>query len=301
MADVSVVTDDFLQRLLAHPRLADDEAGPTGGYSSRCLRLLRESTSDWVFARITSVPAPKEEDEDGVDADQNTVYNHYYGFAEEIWPSVRSTTSTPRNIWFKMATHTKEGILVGPVQFGIPHYRTIPSPGEVVVGKVVNNVHRKGYRFEWWCRDAQPLMHLVRIFRYGTTATQDALCLQSRILSTIQLDNLWAFVRLVAQEDLQSFVRQYFAPEQQDEHPIRGEHGPRGYVLDRTPHRFVMDVSKVCNCPAIYTQFLKMVRSAGEAGQLCPERLPSPEELEQLNQELLDLDEENTETAFVSC
>jgi hypothetical protein len=284
-----------------HVVVPKDDTSTIGGFSSRCLSLLQQSTSDWVFARITSVPTPKPDDEEGVNVDQHTVYNHYYGFAEEIWPSVRSTPSTPRNIWFKLATHTKEGILVGPVKFGTPHYTTLPSPGEVVVGKVVHNVHRHGYRFEWWCRDAQPLMNLVRIFKYGTSATKDALCMQSRILSSIQLDNLWAFIRLVAQEDLQSFVSQYYPVEQQTEHPIRGEHGPRGYVLDRSPHRFVMDVSKVCNCPAIYTQFLQMVHSASALGHVVADRLPSEEAVTRLGQELMDLEDSTMEESFATC
>ena len=269
----------------------------SGGFSPACLQLLQHSMADWVFARITSVPKPKPEDEDGTNDSGATVYNHYYGFAEEIWPSVRGAPASPRNIWFKLATHTKEGILVGPVRFGIDHYTTLPTPGEIVAGKVVNNVHRNGYRYEWWCRDAQPLMHLARIAKYGTNATPDALCMQSRILNSIHTDNLWAFIRLVAKEDLDSFVDQYRPEASRAEHPIRGEHGPRGYKLDRSPHRFIMDVAKVCNCPAIYAQFLERVREAAQAGSL--EGMPSDAEMARLEQEMVELEDSNHEEAFV--
>ena len=262
------------------------------------MQLLRHSMSDWVFARITSVPAPKPEDAEGTNDNGVKVYNHYYGFAEEMWPSVRGNSDTPRNIWFKLATHTKEGILVGPVKFGIDHYTTLPTPGEVVVGKVVQNVHRNGFRYEWWCRDAQPLMHLVRIARYGTNASPDALCLQSRILSNIHLDNLWAFIRLVAKEDLQSFVDQYRGEELRGVHPIRKNHGPRGYQLDRSPHRFILDVAKVCNCPAIYTQFQDRLFQARRRGETL-RGLPEDAELAELEQELADLEDANHEDAFV--
>ena len=267
------------------------------GFKKQCLQLLSSSMSSWVFARITSVPAPKPEDVEGVGPDGNKVYNHYYGFAEEVWPSVRSTSSTPRNIWFKLATHTKEGILVGPVKFGIEHFTTLPSPGEIVVGKVVNNSHRNGFRYEWWCRDAQPLMHLVRICRFGTNATMDALCMQTRILSNIHLDNLWAFIRLVAKEDLQVFVNQYRSEEHREIHPIRTDHGQRGVQLDRSPHRFIMDVSKVCNCPTIYIKFVDMLRQIQQTETL--ENLPSEEELMSLEQELTDLEDSTNEESYL--
>lgn len=285
------------------------QAAPPGGpvstavdarfpsFRKNCLQLLRNSMADWVFARITSVPAPKAEDKEGEDADGNTVYNHYYGFAEEIWPTVRSTTGTPRNIWFKLATHTKEGILVGPVKFGIEHYATLPTPGEIVAGKVINNVHRNGFRYEWWCRDAQPLMHLARIAQYGTNATADALCLQSRLLSNIHLDNLWAFIRLIAKEDLQPFVDMYRDESRRELHPIRKEHGPRGYILDRSPHRFVLDVAKVCDSPTIYIQFLQRVREAARHEALSG--VPPDEALAALEQELMELEEANNEEPFV--
>jgi hypothetical protein len=281
--------------------MSDDSAStaertlPPLHFGKVCRDMIHTSTADWVFAQITSVPTPTEEDKEGQDEDGAPVYNHYYGFAEEVWPTVKRTAATPRNIWFKLATHTKEGVQVGPVRFGIPNYKTLPVPGEIVVGKVVGNVHRNGVRFQWWSRDAQPLKHLVRISRYGTNATKDALCLQSRLMADIQRDNLWALIRLVAQEDLESFVQQYLSPEHRQLHPIRLEHGPRGYLLDRSPHRFLMDVARMSNCPQMYVKFEQMLAERD------PEELvdlPTEEERQELRRELEDLEESAVEESY---
>ena len=228
-------------------------------FSSTCTELISNSISPWTFARITSIPSPKPQDVERTDDTGTKHYNHFFGFAEEISPCNTKKHKTSRNIWFKLATHVQDGVMVGPIKFGDSNYTTLPSPGDIIVGHVVPNIHRTGYRYEWWCRDAQPILNLTRACS-GCTMTPQELCDNLRIMSDLNNDQVWALARLILHEDLQSFVDQYKPPHQRYPHPIR-LNGPKGYILSPlTTARFIFEVSKVCRCPMIFTHFTSLMQ-----------------------------------------
>ncbi len=273
----------------AHKQLLMDPPSTRSGFQKGCLDFLQTNTQEWTFARITSVPNPATADK-YQDAHGNTCYSHYYGFAEELYlTNSRPPKWTPRNIWFKLASHTKEEIQIGPMQFGTPEYNTLPIVGDIVVGKVVHNLHQTGFRFEWWCREAHTLMYLVRVCCHNQMDAPDVLCTKARLPSCPKLDNIWAFIRLVMHEDLEPFIQQYREENHRSLHPIRKDEGPRGYVLDRSPHRFVLDVAKVCCQPQVYAQFLDRVAQLQETDDVL-HGFPSSDELRQYQVELQELE-----------
>lgn len=274
-----------------HKKMLLEPPTTRAGFREGCLDFLQTNTSEWTFARITSVPNPQQDDEYR-DAQGNKCYNHYYGFAEELQMqqnSPRDSPSPPRNIWFKLASHTKEGIQIGPMEFGTPAYNTLPSVGDIVVGKVVHNIHQTGFRFEWWCREAHALLYFVSVCCHNHVDPPDILCAKARLPSSPQLDNIWAFIRLVMFEDLEPFLQQYLDDSTRQLHPLRKDQGPRGYILDRSPHRFVLDVAKVCCQPQVYAQFVDLISQAQQRGDVL-QGIPSHEEMLQLNSELQELE-----------
>ena len=114
-------------------------------------------------------------------------------------------------------------------------------------------------RFDWWYRDGVPLRHLWCMVQ-DVELDHAMLCKNTRYLPNLSLDNLWALSRLIMYEDMQSFVNEYLPPACQQPHPLRGESGKRGYLLDRPVYRFILDTAIFFGLPCVYHLFEARMR-----------------------------------------
>lgn len=204
-------------------------------FSRHCKELLQAHMYTWTFARVTNV---KKKSKD-----------YYYGFAEQVDSLYASEKKT---IWFKQGKEAP-AIMLGPLSFSC-NQDAAPRCGTIIVGRI-GSKHNGLERFDWWYRDGAPLFHLSAVICDTWDRDLSILCKNTRYLPDLSLDNLWAFIRLIEHEDIQSFVEQYLPDSQQQLHPLRGHSGKRGYVLDRSTYRFIIDVSIFFGCPTIYRAF----------------------------------------------
>ena len=204
-------------------------------FSKNCKELLHAHMYNWTFARITSIK------------EKSNAY--YYGFAEEV-DSLH--VAEGKTIWFKLGKEVP-AIVLGPLSFSC-NQDAPPRCGSIIVGRTGRK--RSGLeRFDWWYRDGAPLFHLYTVVCDAWDRDLSILCKNTRYLPDLSLDNLWAFIRLIENEDIQSFVAQYLPGTQQQLHPLRKHSGKRGYVLDRSTYQFIIDTSIFFGCPTIYKTF----------------------------------------------
>ena len=250
------------------------------GFSKTCKEMLRAHMHDWIFARVTRVHTKSP--------------NFYYGFAREESRCCRPCS--PRAIWFKGGRDVPT-LVLGPVLLSTSHVRGPPAVGTLLLGRVVQNRHiavgrgrggavqRNLNRFDWWYRDAAPLSVLWDVAHGAGTPEPEALCKATRYLPNTTLDNLWAFIRLIEDEDIQSFVTEYQPLSNQPIHPVRGSSGKPGYLLDRPSYRFILDTAIFFGMPCIYDIFAMRMQQQKMQLELTP-RLHHV-----LSQEILDFKE----------
>ena len=168
-------------------------------------------------------------------------------------------------------------MVLGPILLSTsPHHAGAPpAVGSVLVGHVVQHSHttaRKDLnRYDWWYRDGQPLRQMWSLVHGVATETDLAmLCKNTRYLPNLCLDNIWAFLRLIIYEDMQSFVNEYLSVHDQQMHPLRGKSGKYGYVLDRPVYRFILDTAIFFGLPCIYNLFEMRMRQQKLQLELAP-------------------------------
>ena len=251
-------------------------------FSKTCKEMLRAHMHDWIFARVTRVH-PKSS-------------TFYYGFAQEESRCRRRGAPPPRTVWFKSGRDVPT-LVLGPVLLSTSHVTGPPAVGTLLVGRVVQNRHiavgragktgrRRLNRFDWWYRDAAPLAPLWDTAHGMVGAVEsDVLCRTTRCMPNMTLDNLWAFIRLIEYEDIQSFVNEYYPAFYQSIHPLRGKSGKPGYVLDRPAYRFILDTAIFFGMPCIYDIFAMRMQQQEMQLELTPRQHHG------LSQEISDLKE----------
>ena len=210
---------------------------------------------NWTFARITCI--------------KKVSKSYYYGFASEMHTTYfYPPEQKVRAIWFKQGKEVP-AIMLGPLAFSCDQ-STSPRQGDIIVGRTSCKIDQNQDKYDWWYRDGAPLYQLASVL--GGTWDRDltALCKNTRYFPNLSLDNLWAFIRLIENGDLQSFIEEYLPPSQQHIHPLRGLSGKRGYVLDRSTYQFIIDVSIFFGCPTIYREFEILMHSQQLSLELLP-------------------------------
>ena len=119
------------------------------------------------------------------------------------------------------------------------------------------------------------------------TKDYEMLC-KNTVLPNLSLDNLWALIHIIENEDIESCVAEYFPACYQRIHPFRGNLGKPGYVLDRPMHRFILDIAVLFGMPRIYDIFDQRIQDLNVQLALTPH-------MDQLRlQEIRDLKESMT-------
>ena len=216
----------------SHPRAAT----LARSVARKAAHFLRDSIADWTFGRV-EYALPFSPD------------GHSYGFANEkgLYPSADGRTRT--NIWFK-AGNRVAALTFGPMQLGGAVPSAMPKHGEMIVGAVVANTKRSGYRYEWWCSDVDDLLLLAQ--------QSAAACHRQLPRSAFRQLDFYLMHRIIHHCDVRAVTRLYDPA------------NPQRLASNASPHAFMLDVARMCNCPEIYAAFVTDVERAPEEWRRVP-------------------------------
>ena len=125
--------------------------------------------------------------------------------------SLGITQDDPRNalVWFKKGASPLRGFALGPVTITPPPTGHIPSIGDILMGKTVENEQGKGgvnLRYIQWYPNMNALFVLCGILRMGTSKSEAQLSHDLRLSYGECRDQVWALARLVLFGNVQVFV-----------------------------------------------------------------------------------------------
>ena len=135
---------------------------------------------------------------------------YFHGTVKSL--RVASDDSQNATIWFKKGV--MNDFLLGPIIITLPpSEQQIPSIGDILMGKTIENVSRSetgiNFRYVQWYPKMASIFTLCSILRMGTAKTEAQLSHDLRLPYGEHKDQVWALVRLVLFGNLQVFVDQF--------------------------------------------------------------------------------------------
>jgi hypothetical protein len=197
--------------------------------------IIRFSTDGWTFGKVVSIPQQKRRD------GAPNAETHLYGFANQVGclcGDDGDVIEPMRNIWFKSSTQIRSPLRIGPVVFNDQKAGgAFPHIGSTIVGKILPNAKRTGYKYEWWCDNGRELLWFLR-YKEGTTKQPP-----------LQTPNLWILSQVIYHNDVDILVDQYLPSNRSG---LLSCNRMRGQT---NPHAFALELSKMCNRPRLFECF----------------------------------------------